>query len=474
VGRQPVVVEGLTPSVAATARTTIADTRVSTALLAGRWWQLALGIGSMVMIASPQYIWALFTRPVTQALGATLAQVQVTFSILIVVQTFLSPAQGLLVDRFGPRLLLSIGAGLAGLSWVLAAQTTSLTAFYLTYGLLGGIGTGIVYVGVVGHMVQWFPDRRGLATGFVAAGYGMGALLFTFPVSNAIEGAGYRDAMWSFGLVFALAGVVVAQGLRRPAAGSVVGPTASLTHVADVRPTQMLRTPVFWLLFLMMTMMSTSGLMVTSQMGAFTADFGMAGVLVWGLPLLPLALSIDRITNGATRPFFGWVSDRIGRENTMFIAFALEAVAMTLWLLLRDHPVMFVLLSGLVFFGWGEIFSLFPSTLTDTFGTAHATTNYGLLYMAQGIGSVLGGPVAALLHDWTQSWIPVFATIIVMDATTAVLALFVLKPLRRQWLEGESRPKAQGPVATSQVRRPKSEPQAERNRGRHQPTPGLL
>ena len=204
--------------------------------------------------------------------------------------------------------------------------------------------------------------------------------------------------------------------------------------VISVGPRTMLRTPVFWLLFVMMTMMSTSGLMVTSQMGAFTADFGMASTVLWGLPLLPLALSIDRVTNGATRPFFGWVSDRVGRENTMFIAFALEAVAMTLWLLLRDYPVMFVLLSGLVFFGWGEIFSLFPSTLTDTFGPAHATTNYGLLYMAQGVGSVLGGPVAALLHERTQSWIPVFAVIIAMDATTALLAVLALKPMRRRWL----------------------------------------
>jgi OFA family oxalate/formate antiporter-like MFS transporter len=408
---------------------------VSTALLASRWWQLALGIASMVMIASPQYVWALYTRPVTQALGATLAQVQVTFSILIVVQTFLSPAQGVLIDRFGPRPLLSIGAVLTGLSWVLAAQAADLTALYLTYGLLGGIGTGIVYVGVVGHMVQWFPDRRGLATGCVAAGYGMGALLFTFPVSTAISQSGYGDAMWRFGVIFGIGGLIAAQGFRRaPARSAATARRVHDTAAADLRPAQMLRTPVFWLLFLMMTMMSTSGLMVTSQMGAFTADFGMANVLVWGLPLLPLALSIDRVTNGATRPFFGWVSDRVGRENTMFIAFALEAVAMTLWLLLREHPVMFVLLSGLVFFGWGEIFSLFPSILTDTFGVRHATTNYGFLYMAQGVGSVLGGPMAALLHDWTQSWIPVFATIIVMDASTAILAFFVLKPMRRRWL----------------------------------------
>lgn len=447
---QPIMSGSLTSPVAGAARPAplpLPAERVSTVVLASRWWQLALGVLAMVMIASPQYVWALYTGPLTQALGVTLAEMQVTFSILIVVQTFLSPAQGLLIDLFGPRWLLSIGTALTGLSWVLAAQATSLPMLYATYGLLGGIGTGIVYVGVVGHMVQWFPDRRGLATGCVAAGYGMGALLFTFPVSNTMAASGYAEAMLTFGLLFGAAGLLVAQGFRRPrtrVAALASSRSRSFLQAPDVTPGRMLRTPVFWLLFLMMTMMSTSGLMVTSQMGAFTADFGMAGALVWGLPLLPLALSIDRVTNGATRPFFGWVSDRIGRENTMLVAFGLEAVAMTLWLLLREHPVLFVLLSGLVFFGWGEIFSLFPSTLTDTFGARHATTNYGFLYMAQGVGSVLGGPVAAMLHAWTHSWIPVFAAIIAMDATTALLAYFVLKPMRRQWLSRHAAPARSG------------------------------
>ena len=196
----------------------------------------------------------------------------------------------------------------------------------------------------------------------------------------------------------------------------------------------MLRTPIFWLMFVMMTMMSTAGLMVTSQMAAFTRDFGMANALVFGLPLLPLALSIDRITNGLTRPFFGWLSDQIGRENTMVIAFTLEGTAMTLWLFTRSHPALFVIMSGVVLFGWGEIFSLFPSTLTDTYGTRHATTNYGFLYMAQGVGSVLGGPVAALLHDAYGSWMPVFGIIIAMNFATALLAGLVLKPMRQRWL----------------------------------------
>ena len=114
----------------------------------------------------------------------------------------------------------------------------------------------------------------------------------------------------------------------------------------------------------------------------------------------------------------------------MFIAFLLEACAMTAWLLTRGDPVVFVLMSGVVFFGWGEIFSLFPSTLTDTFGERYATTNYGFLYMAQGIGSVLGGPLAAALKGEVGSWVPVFGIVVALDLTTAALAYFILRPMR--------------------------------------------
>ena len=196
----------------------------------------------------------------------------------------------------------------------------------------------------------------------------------------------------------------------------------------------MLRNPVFWLMFVMMTLMSTTGLMVTSQIASFARDFGVAQLTVLGVGAMVLTLNVDRLCNGLTRPFFGWVSDRIGRENTMGLAFALEGCAMIAWLLTISHPVAFVLLSGLVFFGWGEIFSLFPSTLTDTFGTRHATKNYGCLYIAQGIGAIFGGPLAALLHEQAGSWTPVFVVAILCDLVTAALALAVLKPMRRRYL----------------------------------------
>jgi MFS family permease len=286
-------------------------------------------------------------------------------------------------------------------------------------------------------MVRWFPDRRGLAVGMVAAGYGMGAIATTFPIASAVAQRGLEATLWQFGLLFAVIGFIASQGLRSPQGVVLPEHTARRTGAkaaADVPTREMLRTPLFWLLFAMMTMMSTSGLMVTSQMATFAKDFGVAGVTVLGMAALPLALTLDRFTNGLTRPLFGWVSDRWGRENTMCFAFALEGVAMALWLLTRENAVLFVLLSGVVFLGWGEIFSLFPSTLTDTFGTRYATTNYGWLYISQGIGSILGGPLAALMHEKLGSWMPVFGVAITLDIATALLAIAVLKPARRRYL----------------------------------------
>jgi MFS transporter, OFA family, oxalate/formate antiporter len=399
-----------------------------------RWVQLALGLVCMMAISSPQYVWALLTKPMVAAFGVKLSQLQVTFSILIVFQTFLSPFQGYLIDRFGPRWLLTVGGALTGLSWILASQASDLTHLYLTYGLLGGIGTGVIYVGIVGNMVQWFPDKRGFATGMVAAGYGIGAVLSTFPVSNSIASLGYQSTLLHFGIIFGVVAMLAAQGMRRAPVGWMSQSLAKPQGREDSGPATMLRSPVFWLMFLMFTLMSTSGLMVISQMGAFARDFGITSAMVFGMAALPLALTLDRFTNGLTRPFFGWVSDRIGREKTMLLAFGFEGVAMTLWLINRDNAMLFVLLSGVAFFGWGEIFSLFPSTLTDTFGKTHATTNYGFLYMAQGIGSILGGPLAAWMHESTGSWASVFIVVIVLDFITALLAIAVLKPMRARLL----------------------------------------
>jgi oxalate/formate antiporter len=405
-----------------------------------RWLQLLLGVIAMMAISSPQYVWTLFTGPFSQRLGATLPEIQVTFSLLIVLQTFFSPFQAYLVDRFGPRLLISVGAIMAGGSWVLASTVSSLWGLYLTYGIIGGFGTGIIYVGIIGLMVRWFPDRRGLATGLAAAGYGFGAFFTSFPIDSMIKSSGHAQTLLVWGIIQAAIGVAAALGMKvppesyRPEGFDPAIARNELQSRRSYTPREMLRNPIFYLLFVMMALMSTSGLMVVSNVGPFANEYKVAQVLVLGMAALPLSLTLSRVTNGLTRPFFGWVSDHIGREQTMALAFALEAVAILVLLNVLDNPVLFVVLTGLVFFGWGEIFSLFPSTLTDTFGTKYAATNYGFLYIAQGVGSILGGPAAALLKQATGGWTAVFVIVAGLDLLTAILAITVLRPMRQRHL----------------------------------------
>ena len=403
-----------------------------------RWLQLLAGVVAMMAISSPQYVWTLFTGPLNQRLGTTLPEIQVTFSLLIVLQTFFSPFQAYLVDRFGPRLLISVGAIMAGGSWVLASQVGTLWGLYLTYGVIGGFGTGIIYVGIIGLMVRWFPDRRGLATGLAAAGYGFGAFFTSFPIDSMIKSSGYAHTLLVWGVIQAVIGVIAALGMKVPPEGYLPAgfdPAIAQQELQSKRsytPREMLANPIFYLLFVMMAMMSTSGLMVVSNVGPFANEYKVAQVLVLGMAALPLSLTLSRFTNGLTRPFFGWVSDHIGREQTMALAFSLEAVAILVLLAVLDNPVLFVVLTGLVFFGWGEIFSLFPSTLTDTFGPKYAATNYGFLYIAQGVGSILGGPAAALLKQATGGWTAVFVVVACLDLLTAFLAIAVLRGMRRR------------------------------------------
>ena len=419
---------------------TTAATAQTSAWYWNRWSQLVLGLIAMMAISSPQYVWTLFTGPLNQKLGTTLAELQWTFSLLIILQTWCSPLQAYLVDRFGPRLLISVGALMSGGGWVLSSYVDNIWALYFTYGIICGFGTGIIYVGIIGLMVRWFPDRRGLATGLAAAGYGFGAFFTSFPIDSMIKSSGYAHTLVVWGIIQGVIGIVAAQWLRVPPegwqpAGYTPSTASTVQSARSYTPREMLKSPVFYLLFIMMSLMSTSGLMVTSNVGPFAREYNVAQALVLGMAALPLSLTLSRVTNGLTRPFFGWVSDHIGREMTMFVAFTLEAIAILDFVRLHRPAGLFVVLTGLVFFGWGEIFSLFPSTLTDTFGPKYAATNYGFLYIAQGVGSILGGPAAAYLKQMTGSWTAVFFIVAALDIITALLAITVLRSMRARHIK---------------------------------------
>jgi MFS transporter, OFA family, oxalate/formate antiporter len=405
-----------------------------------RWGQLGAGILCMVMIANLQYGWTLFVGPIDRKYQWGPAAIQTAFSIFIATETWLVPVEGWFVDRYGPRIVVACGGVLVACAWALDSVASSLTALYLA-AALSGVGAGAVYGTCVGNALKWFPDRRGLAAGLTAAGFGAGAAATVVPIRDMIGAYGYEAAFLWFGLGQGLVVLVLAQLLRAPKPGQTPKAATRLTQsLRDYPPLEMLRAPVFWLLYLMFVMVSASGLMATAQIAPIASDFKLADqdvtILFFTATTLSAALVIDSVCNGLARPFFGWVSDIIGRENTMALVFSLGALAYWGLGALGHTPHMFVLMAALIFFTWGEIFSLFPATCTDTFGAKYATTNAGLLYTAKGTSAWLV-PLASLLRKYSGDWHAVFVIATFMNLGVAALALFVLKPLRQRALSRE-------------------------------------
>jgi OFA family oxalate/formate antiporter-like MFS transporter len=400
-----------------------------------RWVQLILGIICMVMIANLQYGWTLFVLPIDQKYHWGRAAIQVAFSIFVLTETWLVPIEGWFVDRFGPKIVVLIGGVLVGIAWVMNSVASSLLMLYVA-AAIGGVGAGAVYGTCIGNALKWFPDRRGLCAGLTAAGFGAGSALTIIPIQKVIAGAGYEAAFLWFGLAQGIIVVVLSLLLRAPQPGEMAAAQAKVVQTTrDYTWWEMLQSPVFWVMYVMFVLVGAGGLMATAQLAPIAKDFKIDTVPVSligiTLPALTFALSIDRILNGVTRPFFGWVSDNIGRENTMLIAFGLEAVGIWALSAFGHDPVMFVILSGLVFFAWGEIYSLFPSTCTDTYGARYATTNAGLLYTAKGTASLLV-PFGNLLAQATGSWHSVFVVAAIMNLIAALAAPLVLRPLRNR------------------------------------------
>lgn len=399
-----------------------------------RWGQLIFGIVAMAMIANLQYGWTLFVDPISEKHGWSRAAIQVAFTIFILTETWLVPIEGWFVDKFGPRPVVLVGGVLCGLGWFINSFADSLALFYFS-AVISGIGAGAVYGTCVGNALKWFPDRRGLAAGLTAAGFGAGSAATIIPISAMIASRGYEDAFLYFGIGQGAIVVLIALLLVRPPEykkGEATGARVQQSQ-RDYKPSEVLRQPVFWVMYAMFVMVAAGGLMATAQLGSIAHDFKVAEVNfnVFGmiLPALTFALAIDRVLNGLTRPFFGWVSDMIGREPTMFIAFAIEAVGILALYHYGHHPVAFVILTGIVFFAWGEIYSLFPSTCADTFGAKFATANSGILYTAKGTASLLV-PISAVIASATGGWYAVFVLASILNAAAALMAWFVLKPMR--------------------------------------------
>jgi OFA family oxalate/formate antiporter-like MFS transporter len=423
-----------------------------------RWWQLISCVICMVMIANLQYGWTLFVNPMREAHSSwnfdflwwhfdTLAAITFAFTIFIALETWLTPVEGWIVDNLGPqrgpKLMVAFGGLMVGGGWAINSIAETLPMLYLG-AVVGGIGGGAVYATSVGQAVKWFPDRRGLAVGLTAAGYGAGAALTVIPIQHVIQVAGYQAAFLWFGLVQGGVVFLLAWLLRGPEAGEIPVTAAPkvMQSARSYSPLEVLRSPVFWLLYIMFVMVSGSGLMATAQIAPIARDFGVEKVvLFFGATTITLALIVDSVANGGARPLFGWISDHIGREYTMAIAFTLGGLSYWLLGAFGTVPLAFVTFAAAIFLTWGEIFSLFPSTCTDSFGPKFATVNLSLLYTAKG-ASAFFPTVASLIKDATGDWHMVFVVTSIMNFAVVGLALFVLRPMRQRLMaasQSESR-----------------------------------
>ena len=390
-----------------------------------RWFQLIASLLAMIMIANLQYAWTLFVQPLQGATGWKLSEIQFAFTLFILFQTWVQPLDGWFIDRLGPRGFISAAGILCGLGWAGLGFATSLPLLYLLY-CAAGVGAAFVYSASIGSALKWFPGRRGLASGIMAAGFGGGTALFIPFISSMIGSSGYRTAFLTTGIFQGLVILVIAQFLRHPREAQTAGPREPATGSraptgragSQLTTPEMLRTPRFYLMYAMFVLMATGGLLVTAGAGPIARTWGFSAAT------LTLAATLSPLANGASRIFWGWTSDLIGRETTMAIAFLLNAICLALVVVVGDRSsTWFVISLVLVYFSWGEIYALFPSATGDYFGTRNATSNYSVLYTAKGVASILGGWFGAFLFEQTGTWSVGFLGSAVMALVAAGLAL---------------------------------------------------
>jgi len=402
-----------------------------------RWRYLTLCVICMIMIANFQYGWSVFVLPLQKAHGWAVSDIQIAFTIFVALETWGTPLNGWIADRLGPhlgpRIVMGVGGILIGVGWIINSYADSLVALYLG-GALSGFGSGAIYCAAVGTAVKWFSDRRGLAVGCVAGGFGAGAALTIIPIRMVIASTGYESAFFWFGLLQGAAVLVLSQFIRNPESGEAKASVKLKTEQTSRSYTapEVLKSKVFWILYLLDLLMCSGGLVVTASLAQIAESYHVSSVIIFlTASTLSMALVFSNVMNGVARPLFGWISDHIGLWQTMAISFTLGAASYFLLFLLGAHPWGFVLFTGMVFFCWGNIFSLFPSMCTDLFGTKYATTNTSMLYTAKGAAAFLV-PLGALAAKMTGNWNDVLLLAAGVDLIAVVLVVFVLRPASNQ------------------------------------------
>ena len=398
------------------------------------WLQVTVGAICMFVPGVLLYGWGAFVQSIMQGNGWSNPQVQTAFWIFGIFEACFMMLQGPVVDRWGPRAAMIIAGILVAIGGYLNSVATTLPALY-TAAAISGFGASIVTCATIGNAAKWFPDRdRGFAAGVTVMGFALGAVVTILPMVEYIKSHGYRETFLMWGALMGLGLVVLALLMRTPRAGEVVRVSKLAFARREYTSWEMVQTKPFWILLVMFGSVAATGLVVTSQLGPIMSHYKTQGLAVGTLlgytfTGFTLALFIDRVANVLCRPVFGWLSDIWGRERTMAFAFAFEAIGIFLLFQSVNHPVLFSLLSGLVFLAFGEIYALMPATLTDIYGEKHAATNYGWLYVAKAFGYAWA-PISGAIFVAMQDWQWVFYVNATLDILAAVLAMHLIRARR--------------------------------------------
>lgn len=409
-----------------------------------RWIQLAAGVVAMIVISNFQYGFTLFTPGLkAQFASVPYSDIALIYTLFILFETWPVPVAGYFIDKFGIRNLMLIGAVLISLGWVGGGMfATSVFHLYISYGVLAGTGAGIIYIATVANAVKWFPDKRGLAAGLTAAGFGGGSALTLIPISGSIASMGWAGAMTAWGIGQGVIAILAALILHHPPKGWLpkdwVQPKAVLQTRKEFSATQMMSQKEFYIMYAMFLMVCTGGLMTTGNMSQIAKSLNVFDAKVMGIAIVPFVATLAGVTNAFARIMWGGISDRFGREYTMAFAFALEGVLIFLMTQISGSPIAFMILMPFVFLAWGEIYALFSAITGDVFGPKNASGNYGIMYTAKGLAAILAGwGAAAVAAMYAGSFAVPYYISSVFDIIAACLALFVLRPIIRKRISAE-------------------------------------
>jgi OFA family oxalate/formate antiporter-like MFS transporter len=389
-------------------------------------FQLAASFIAMMMVGNLQYTWTLFVEPIREGRSWQLTGIQFAYTIYIAVQTWIQPATGWFIDRIGQRPFITVAGLLAGVGWSMIGHATSLPQLYIFYGM-AGVGAAFVYSGSMGSALKWFPNRRGFASGVIAAGYGGGSAISVWIIRYLIRDYSYMTAFLASGIFQGIVIVIVAQFLRHPekdfiapkaAAPSPVAVTKSRKGTDNFTSMEMLATPQFYILFVMFVAVGVGGLFLTANSGSMARSWGLSATLT-------AAASFGLLANAGSRPFWGWVSDKWGRENTMVVAFVLQAISLVcLGTYGKGSGVLFAATLILTYFTWGEIYALFPATVGDYFGSKYATSNNSFLYAAKGVAALVIF-LLQYVHQYFDSWSAALYASAILAMLTAIAAFAI-------------------------------------------------